>query len=239
MQRSQWRRERETDREEEAWSKIVIISCTSLVEKRIQIETHIQMKMGIINFSVGRKLTWKQQRECARDCMLRCMCKNQRVEMISNYHSLNDSMAMANMHDAHVYPGIWMTLFPVHFLCCTSMHILNIFSTTLQHAHTHTYIGVNRVHTAHYTLSFSVPPWPYCMACISFENWHYHRKSVFIYRRLNKNRFCRLPSQFHVNKQPVALCKWLHEGICCYSRLPLEYICEQQHDTIIIPQLKK
>lgn len=118
-------RENEIETEEEAWSKIVIISCTSLVQKRIQIETHTQThpnENGNNQF-FSEKLTWKQQREFARDCMLPCMCKNQRVEMISNYHSLNDSMAMANMHDAHVYPGIWMTFFPVHFcvaLQCTS-----------------------------------------------------------------------------------------------------------------------
>lgn len=107
---------------------------------------------------------------------------------------------------------IWMTLFPVHFLCCTSVHILNIslsssssllpslpFGCLAERCRsTHTlvpsiymYSGVNRVHFIH---RYNVV-WDWL-------NCHYHRKSVFIHRRLNKNRFCRLSSAFcHVNKQ--------------------------------------
>lgn len=58
--------------------------------------------------------------------------QNQRVEMISNYHSLNDSMAMANMHTMHTRILTTTTttygwrcfLYNVHSLYCTSLHIL-------------------------------------------------------------------------------------------------------------------
>lgn len=151
--------------------------------------------------------------------------QNQRVEMISNYQSLNDSMAN-NMHDAHVFTNMddvvscaMCILSVLHFTA--HLKHLSLPAPPLSLSHSSPVLLLCLLQQQ-YTLTYTHTYWSKSCALhptynfiFSRLNCHYHRKSVFIYRRLNKNLFCRLFSSSLENVHKFHVANKVHARSCC------------------------